>query len=432
MKFLENNKALRVSLSIILWLTIYAFVLIYLGFLKNLSFEDLTLLLDAGALSIIAFVGVKVLRFDATNNAFIAEKLSNDDLNKVDDELVLEIDKVTDDILAEEYMENLNEARQRIANKKLTKYVISKLRQELRDTRLRPKLSLRYKLFSSFKTKDDRIKDLERQLKFYLKDENYVVDKKCKPLKLKDILNVGSLVKVKEMTENEEHNYDPRKDSFWTWFMSIFKFVGLGSLSIPYAMANDDLEILPAYLTALTVTAGITVIRRYIQIRKRTAGPYLQARKKKLKRVKEIVKNEQDVKSQLAIKKNKEDTDKSLILKKDKDVVFTMDGTAYMIHRLDFVNPMESSGKYGFGDTYMKAYDHMLKEQKLEEEFMNFVDILKENLKYKKDEYIYTFDDKMGLTVEALTNRIESHNYIVKLSTDTFHRKPPILRIKKN
>lgn len=434
MKWLNNNKVLRNFFTVVVWIVAYGAAIVWFGLFKDLDL-DTVVLVDTGALTIIGFIAIKSLRWDITQRGFIDENVNNLDLVEVNDGIVFENKAIEDDEVGQLYVDGYNKRKQEKADKELTDHKLSKLRKKLRTIRIKTKIPFFKRLF----TKLDFIEYQKTIIDKYttqisLLETNPVFNKKYKAVKYEDIIHVGDLITKKVIPEHKKFKYDPRKDAWWSWFFSIFKFVGIGATSIPFAINRQDWGILAAFYIALTITALITVIRRYLGIRKRTGGPYLQYRRDKWNFMKAINKFIVTTTALLEIKKNKEDTDKGLILKKDKDVIFTTDGDAYMIHRIEFVNPMQSRGKYGYGKTYMEAYDNMIIEQRNENAMVDFLLVLKEKLKYKKDEFVHTFvDGSMGYTtVEALNSRLEEHKYTAKSVIDHFGRKPTIMRIKKN
>jgi len=346
MNWLNNNKVLRNLFTFIVWIVAYGAAIIWFGLFKDLDL-DTVVLVDAGALTVIGFFAVKALRFDITSRAFIDENLKNADLVEVNKGIVEENKKIEDDVLGQKYVDNHNKLKQDKANQELTDYKLGKLRKKLRKIRIRTKIPFFKRLFTKLEFIDWQTKTVDKYTEqIALLEKNPVFDKKHKQLKYQDAINVGDIISKKTMTEHEQLNYNPKKDAWWSWFFSIFKFIGIGSTSIPFAIARQDWSILGAFYIALTITALITVIKRYLSIRKRTGGPYLQARRFKwnfMKKINEFIRTTTDA---LAIIKNKEDTDKGLILKKDDDVIFTMDGNAYMIHRIDFVIELKETLKY--------------------------------------------------------------------------------------
>lgn len=423
MKWLNDNKLLRNFFSVVIWIVAYGAAIVWFGLFKDLDL-DTVVLVDTGALTVIGFLAVKSLRWDITHRAFIAENIHNDELVEVNEDIINENKKIDDDILGQEYIDQYNKIKQDKANKTLTNYKLSKLRKKLRKIRIKTK-----KLFLN----DRKFADYQKKIigkytqQITLLENNPVFDKKYKSVKYDDIISIGDAATKKAIPEHKKFKYDPKKDAWWSWFFSIFKFVGIGSTSIPFAINRQDWSVLGVYYIALTITALITVIRRYLTIRKRTGGPYLQYRRDALKFMRNINTYITNSKADREIKLNQEKVDKGSILKTDKDVVFTMDGNAYFVHRMDFFNLMESPGKYGFGKTYMEAYNNMIEDQRKENLIIDFI----ESLKDKDGEFVYTFEDIYGVSLEVFTQRIENCGYTVKIVKDSFGRKPNIMRIKE-
>jgi|LGOV01.1.fsa_nt_gb hypothetical protein len=436
LKRLQDDKLLRNIFTTIIIIAVYASAIVYMGILKDFVFDP-ELLTTIGAFSVIAFVGIKSIRWDTTQRAFIDENLKNEELTELNVKIIDENKKIKDDISGQECVNGWNTRDQLEANTNLTSYKLSKLRKRLRKIRVKQTLPFRYRKFSKFETKEELIKDLETNIE--LLEKNPAVDAKFKPMKYDDIINVSDMVKQKTIPKHKKYNYDPRKDPWWTWVFSIFKFVGISGTAIPFKAKNLDWETLGAFYLALTVTALITVIRRYRGIRRKTGSIYLQIRRDKYNDLVKINTYITDKQNKIEAAKNKADNDKATILRLTKDVVFTMDGTACMVHRLDFVNPMDSIGKYGYGDDYELAYAHMLKEEKTEQFLLDLEQTIRDHFKTekpignakakKKEEFVYNHATDL-LNVDKVNIRLQNKGCRTSIIKDQFSRKQPIIRVK--
>jgi hypothetical protein len=417
----KYNKFLRNAFSFLLILIVYGAIIVYFGIFKNISFDG-GVVLDIGAFTIISFLGVRSLRWDTTQRAFIDENTSNEELIEVNTKISEANKNIENDDLGNQFVDEHNEEKQKLANKKLTKQLIYKHHKKIRKLKVKGKHSWWFQLLNKNYTVEQHIQDLENKINALKKNEEF--DKSFRPIKYDNLVSIGDTVIKKQMSETEQIDYDPRKDAWWSWAFAMLKFVGVAGTAIPFNLNNLDWSILIPFYIALTITAVITVVRRYISIRKKTATIYLHTRKTKLKLMKKCIDYIEDKETKERIRKNEEDTHKSQILKTDEDVVFSMDGNAYMVHRKDFINPIETPSLYGYGENYLDAYQDMQRNKQREDKYLEIIRNIDLYFKENNDPYELRLNKDL-FNKNFIITRIKNYNvkYIayVKQSNEYFY-----------
>lgn len=425
MKYLNDAKVTKNVFTIIVYICVYGAALVYFGLFKHLDLKTVVIL-DIGALSIIGLFGVKVVNKDVTQRTFITANTKDEELAKTNDEITEVNDEITNDILGQEYVDNYNADEQKIANKKLTNFRISKLRKKLRKLRVRVSnnLPLKYRLIRCKKTKSELITYFEDKIK--LLEDNEMIDYKYKPIDYDDIISDNILL-VKPIDKNKGYTWDPRKDPIWTWGFSILKVLGIGATAIPFGLNAQDWTILIPFYIGLTVSVLYTVFKRSFVIMKRVTGPYKQIRKNKLKFMKKIRDYINDKEASQSVISNQESTDKALILKEEPNIVFDMDGDAYFVHEIDFSNPMESY-EYGYGDSYISAYDNMKANRIIGNSVNKHLSDITSHFEKSISEFNFTTPDNQLMS--NIKNKLISLGYKV-IKVDNPITNQQVLRINK-
>lgn len=255
MDFLNNEKLLKDIRSAVALLFSLGLGLFYFGFYEQITL-DAILNIGLGALAVISTISVWIVRIDISLRAFDDEIENNDPLRKDIEEMVEYQDKIVDYDSAIDYIKSYNKEQQLLADKILTEKVITRLETKIMRCKINEKPYDKYQ---------DKINLLQM---IPLKDKSY------KPIGLRQIKGYSKNGK-KEYSGLSRFVYNPKTDGNKRSLMfAPLKGLGIGGAgSLPFVMSASAKTIL-IYYTLLILSIIMTVITRYLKVRKNTKEKY--------------------------------------------------------------------------------------------------------------------------------------------------------------
>lgn len=255
MEFLNDEKLLKDVRSVIALISALGLGLLYFGFYEQITL-DAILNFSVGALAIISMISIWIVRIDISLRAFGDEVDNNDPLRKDIEEMGTQQDLIVDYDSAIDYVKLYNIEQQLLADKILTEKVITRLERKIMRCKINEKPYDKY---------EDKINTLKI---LPLKDKTY------KPISLRQIKGYSKSGK-KEYSGLSRFVYNPKTDgNKRSLILAPLKGFGIGGAgSIPFIMTASAKTIF-IYYALLIVSITMTVITRYLKVRKNTKEKY--------------------------------------------------------------------------------------------------------------------------------------------------------------
>jgi len=228
---------------------------LYFGFAENITLSAL-FNFGIGALAVISMISVWIVRIDISFRAFDDEIEENEPLQNDIKSMEDEQDKIIDYDTCIDYIKKYNKQHQELANKIKTEKVIARLESKI------VKAKINEKPFTKFEIKISNLKRMP------------LVDKTYKDITLKQIK--GYTAKNKgEFNGLSRVVYNPKTDgNRRSLLFAPLKGFGIGGAgSIPFMVTASGKTIF-IYYVLLLLTISLTVITRYLKVRKNTKEKY--------------------------------------------------------------------------------------------------------------------------------------------------------------
>ena len=255
MQFFNDEKLLKDIRSGIALTLALGLGMLYFGFADNVTLEAL-LNFSMGALAIISMISVWIVRVEISFRAFDDELDQNVELKKDVGLMKIEQNKIIDYDSAIDYIKKYNVKQQDFANKVLTDNAIKRLENKIIQRKI---------LGKSYDKIQAKINKLERVP---------LIDKSYKPVTLKQIKGYGKSNKS-EFSGITRFVYNPRTDgNKKSLLIAPLKGFGIGGAgSIPFIVTASAKTIF-IYYSILILSIGLTIISRYLKVRKNTKVKY--------------------------------------------------------------------------------------------------------------------------------------------------------------
>lgn len=255
MNLLNDEKLLKDIRSGVALTLALGLGLLYFGFYEQISL-DAILNFGVGALAIISMISVWIVRIDISFRAFDDEIQNNEPLRNDVLEMGKQQDLIVDYDSAIDYIKLYNKEQQLLANKILTENVISRLESKIMRCKIKEKP------YDKYTNKINELKLIP------LKDKTY------KPIGLKQIKGYSKSGKS-EYSGLSRFVYNPKTDgNKQSLLIAPLKGLGIGGAgSIPFVM-SASLKTIVIYYSLLILSITMTVISRYLKVRKNTKEKY--------------------------------------------------------------------------------------------------------------------------------------------------------------
>lgn len=269
---LNDTDVLRNIKTTIILLIALGIPILYFGFVENISFEGLWNW-KLGFLAVMVVFLLALIRIDTKARAFHDEVVSNLELNKTEQAVADENDKMKNHLLGHKFVIDYNNDQQKMADEMATAKRVNTLNH----------IKAKYEIKGKTKSKRYNLicKELDKLKKHNIKG-------KYKPIEYSDIYTFSSR-KYKNGAQSKKNlTYNPKSENPLT---TLFGLIGKGATiggtgAIPFIWGQETRVILIFYGSFILAIIQ-TILKAYLGTRTKTNKKYFPARKFKLAIMKE-------------------------------------------------------------------------------------------------------------------------------------------------